>query len=623
MSRVFGLNVCTNALSKPQWQRFVFCLLPLQITRSYAGQPGPRRGQQSRDRSASRSSRPGSFRGKRKSSFYDARRDRDRGRDTAYNVRQSRKPARMVLAKKVIAPSEAKRSRMSPQDFQQHNRNIKLFRERQETTPLLQGPPNAGEFQVLTSIDYKDRLPLTATIARLNSFEALRLLPTVRNALYARTLQRLDTKAPTPIQALTILNMMRLKPPTVRLAERGLATKEQEDAETDEEYYRRRQYRKNLPAMKVKTKTYLIAAETGSGKTLAYLLPLMSMLKEEEMQDAPALWGLLGKPYIRSVIVVPTAELVRQVLTIVKDMSHDVKLASAGLSQETSFKVASNLRHKSIDILVTTPVPLLKLMHRTDYNLLQHCRKIVVDEADSLMDRSFHKEMIEILDTPTHLETLVFCSATIPKSFNRTLLNKYPDLERIVTPHLHQIPPQVTFSTVDTSIKPFFNDKRKALAETLYNLERSDTEPGKVKRIVVFLNHRESVTEIVDYLNRQQIPATGLTRDNSIAERTKIMNEFIHASPQIKDAVDLVTGSVKTLRILVTTDIFSRGIDMQSVRTIILFDVPYSSIDLIHRAGRTGRMGRRGRVILLAGKSELKPWLRGLETTINKGYALV
>ncbi|KAK9370861.1 P-loop containing nucleoside triphosphate hydrolase protein [Lipomyces kononenkoae] len=532
------------------------------------------------------------------------------------------KPARMILSKSVIAPSDAQRSRWSHDDFRRQKVVVKQFQERQQATPYLIGPPNAGGFSVLKNIDYEDRLPLNATAARLSSFESLRLLPVVRNALYGRALRHLDEKRPSAIQALAIQKITRLPPPTVRLAQQGLLAK---DDETDEEYYERRRHRKNLHKMKVKLKSYLLAAETGSGKTLAYLLPLFSMLKEEELQNAPAVWGIPERPYIRSIILVPTAELVQQVLAQVKDMCHDIKLASAGLSQETTRGVADGIRKKQIDILVTTPVPLLKLIHRTDWNILDDCRKIIVDEADSLMDRSFKNETQEILDTPPRLETLIFCSATIPKTFDRTLDRAYPNMERIVAPHLHQIPRRITFSTVDTSARPFFNDKRKALAETLYNLDRSDSDPEKVKRIVIFVNHRESVGDLVAYLNDLKIYAVGLTRDNSLEERSTMMREFIRPTQLLKDVMNLnpVTGNVKTLRVLVTTDIFSRGIDMQSVRTIILFDVPFSSIDLIHRAGRTGRMGRRGRVILLAAKSEMKPWLRGLATTINKGYALV
>ncbi|KAJ8099857.1 P-loop containing nucleoside triphosphate hydrolase protein [Lipomyces tetrasporus] len=532
------------------------------------------------------------------------------------------KPARMLLSKSVIAPSDAQRSRWSHDDFRRQKSVVKEFTERQGTTPYLVGPPNAGGFSVLKSIDYEDRLPLNATVARLSSFESLRLLPIVRNALYGRALRQLDEKRPTAIQALAIKRIMSLPPPTVRLAQQGLLAKEDE---TDEEYYERRRYRKNLHKMKVKLKSYLLAAETGSGKTLAYLLPLVSMLKEEELQNAPAVWELPERPYIRSVILVPTAELVQQILAVVKDMCHDIKLASAGLSQETTRGVADNIRKKQIDILVATPVPLLKLLHRTDWNILEDCRKIVVDEADSLMDRSFKNETQEILDAPLRLETLVFCSATIPKTFDRTLAKKYPSMERIIAPHLHQVPRRITFSTVDTAARPFFNDKRKALAETLYNLDRSDTDPGKLKRIVVFVNHRESVPGLVEYLNGLKFHAVGVTRDNSLEERSSLMREFIRPTPRLEEVnnLNVVTGAVKTLRVLVTTDIFSRGIDMQSVRTIILYDVPFSSIDLIHRAGRTGRMGRRGRVILLATKGELKPWLRGLATTINRGYALV
>lgn len=526
----------------------------------------------------------------------------------------------------MIEPSEAQRSRFSHDDFRRQKQRVHEFKDRQSTTPLEIGPPNAGGFGVLQNIRPEDRIPLNATIARLDQFEALRILPVVRQAVYSRCLNDVETKKPTPIQSLAIQKLMKLAPASIRIAQLGLLpNKESEDAESDEDYYKRKLMRKNLSKLKPDLQTYLIAAETGSGKTLSYLIPLMSMLKEEELNNAPAIWGLDAKPYIRSVILVPTAELVKQVLAVVKDLCHDVKLSSAGLSQESSREAANNIARKQIDILVSTPVPLLKLIDRgQNSGLLSDCRKIIVDEADSLMDRSFKEKTLKLLHTPSRLEIAIFCSATIPKSFDFVLRKEYPAMTRIVAPHLHQIPRKITFSTVDTSSEPFYNDKRKALVQTLYNLDKHSSEPGKMKRIVVFMNHRESVDELVSYLTRLRIPAVGLTRDNTLDERSRMMREFRASSPSIKHGgVDLVSGEIQGLRILVTTDIFSRGIDMNGVRTVILYDVPFSSIDLIHRAGRTGRMGAKGRVILLAAKDELKPWLRGLGTAINKGQALV
>ncbi|KAK9480570.1 P-loop containing nucleoside triphosphate hydrolase protein [Lipomyces japonicus] len=534
------------------------------------------------------------------------------------------RPSRLMLSKKVIEPSDAMKTRMDHDDFRKHNKVAREFKERQTTTPDMIGPPNAGEFGALTNIPFEERNPLNATIARLNSFESLKLLPVIRLALYNRALQAFDEKKPSPVQSLAIQRIQRLAPSTVRMKERTLVTPAQESSESDEKYYERKKLKKTLPAIKSKLQSFLIAAETGSGKTLAYLLPLMSQLKEEELNNAPAIWPLDdGAPYIRSVVVVPTAELVVQVLGLIKDMSHDIKLSSCGLTRESSLRAMYNLARKRVDVLVTTPVPLLKLMERmSEKNLLQHCRRIVVDEADSLMDRSFKEKTESLINSAEMLETLIFCSATIPKNFDKFMHEKYPDMERIVTPHLHQVPRRINFSTVDTSAEPFFNDKNKALLQTLYNVDRSDTEPGKVKRIVVFLNHRENVDDITKFLKKSGVNAIGLTRDNDMKERSEILDEFVHPSPSLPGQVKLVTGKLDTIRVLVTTDIFSRGIDMQAVKTIILYDVPFSSIDLIHRAGRTGRMGRRGRVILLAAKNELKPWLRGLSRTINRGMAL-
>ena len=95
------------------------------------------------------------------------------------------------------------------------------------------------------------------------------------------------------------------------------------------------------------------------------------------------------------------------------------------------------------------------------------------------------------------------------------------------------------------------------------------------------------------------------------------MEEFSEPIP-----LDATEESGSKVKILVTTDLLARGIDMDNVRNVILFDLPYSSADLLHRAGRTGRMGKRGRVFLFVDKKESKSWVKGLEKVVRKGMAL-
>ncbi|KAK9457985.1 P-loop containing nucleoside triphosphate hydrolase protein [Dipodascopsis uninucleata] len=533
-------------------------------------------------------------------------------------------PSRKILSKKVIEPSPAQKSRMSHEDFRLQRLKYNEFRQRQETTSLLEGPPNSGSFGSLTRIPYEVRNPLNATVGRLGSFESLRILPLVREAVYNRALIREKIKRPSAIQALAIHRIQKLPAIKQRMRALGLKSPEEEELESDEEYYGRREYRKSLPNVLQRSSSYLIAAETGSGKTLAYLIPLLSQLKEEEIERSPAVWSFgENEPYVRSIVLVPTAELVKQVLAIVKNMCHDIKLSSAGLSQETSKRSRFGLLKKRVDILVCTPIPLLRILRRNEGNeFLSHCRKIIVDEADSLMDRSFKDDTEEIIRAIKMREMLIFCSATIPKQFDRMLRHDYPNMQRIVTPHLHQVPAKVAFRVLRVSEKPFFDDKRRALTETLFKIDRdSEAGSGKLKRVVVFVNHRESVDEVVNYLKEHNIEAEGLNRDSGIEHRGEVMEELMKRPPSLK-TVSLVDGRMKTLRVIVTTDVFSRGVDMQNIETVILYDVPFTSIDLIHRAGRTGRMGNQGQVILFATKNELKPWVRGLEKTIGKNMAL-
>ncbi|KAK9473416.1 P-loop containing nucleoside triphosphate hydrolase protein [Dipodascopsis tothii] len=524
-----------------------------------------------------------------------------RGRGGGRAAAPPRKPARMLLSKDLVEPTVKQKAKLGGRGDVVSRQRAQAFKIRQTSTPRLAGPPNAAAFGALKNIKFEDRLPQTVTASKLDTFEALRLLPEVREAVLDRALGHLETKRPSAIQALAIQRLTRVeKEPAAEAAPHLVG---EHDLDTS------------------KFQSFLVAAETGSGKTLAYLAPLMSLLKQEE---AAGEWDREGTDnYLRAVVLVPTAELVEQVSELVKNMTHVARLSSASLSQETSFGVSKNLAAKKLDVLVSTPVPLLKVLHRRgNSQLLKHTRYIVVDEADSLMDRSFKGETEEVLSYAHQLRKVIFCSATIPKNFDRNLRNDYPNMVRVVAPHVHQVPRRVHFVTVNASVPPYHDDKRKALMDLLYSIDKDNAEPDLRKRVIVFLNKREDVEPLAKFLEERKVTVDRLTRDSPLAERCATLRHYTD-SPQEMDREHVAPGSLGALRVLVTTDLVSRGIDMNSIRNVILFDVPFSSIDLIHRAGRTGRMGRRGRAYLITVKKEDKPWLRGLARTVNRGQALV
>lgn len=445
------------------------------------------------------------------------------------------------------------------------------------------GPPNSGKFAGLHMVKPNDRIYGEKYISKIDSFEALKIDHGIRNAIVNNILGHLDYKKPSPIQV---------------LAARAIQAKRK----TPEEFC-----------------SFLLAAETGSGKTLAYLAPLLSKLKEEESVN-PNWVHLKELPIIRSVILVPTLELVSQVISTVKTIGHEAKLSSFALSAEVSPRSISEALSRRIDVLVTTPDKFL-VTFKNQNSLkghLKYCKSIIVDEADTLMDETFVESTQKVLATSPSITDLVFCSATIPRRFDRIMTRLYPDVQRIVTPSLHKIPRHIDFRVVEVFNPPYLNSKPLALQQALYAIHHDNTEAGNLKRVVVFLNHKSDIKPLAELLNEKGFDSVFISGGMSLEERKKLVTEFVSPPSQLDDT----SKETSKVRVLLTTDLLARGIDMNNIRNVILYDLPYSSIDLIHRAGRTGRMGKRGRVFLFVEKKESRGWVKGLEKVVKKGMVL-
>ncbi len=366
---------------------------------------------------------------------------------------------------------------------------------------------------------------------------------------------------------------------------------------------------------------FLIAAETGSGKTWAYLAPLLHKLKEQEKTDQ---WGLMyDKPIIRSIIVLPTYELVDQVYSVAKSVEK-----SLGLHVFTYGESGNNFRQfferldNRIDILITTPSKLNALANlnafKNSAKSFNGCSFFVVDEADTLLDDSWFTETYHAIQKAPRITDLVFCSATIPNGFLNVTEKAFPNIQVIASPNLHRIPKSIDFKVIDVSTNPYHNDKLKALAQVLYAIHKDGSERGYQKRVVVFVNNKEEIEELSESLQKYGHDVVTITGSDTFQERQPKIHDFIYAARPLEDLSD----ESKPIKVLVTTDLLARGLNFAGVKNVILYDLPKTSIDLVHRSGRTGRMMEKGRVILLVNKKENKSWVRGLPSIIKKGVAI-
>lgn len=487
----------------------------------------------------------------------------------------------------------------------------------------------------LATIPYGYRTRTKANMAEIASFDDFDLLPSVREAISQDALKGMVDIKPTPIQRLAI--------PALLGQNTGRRSFQSSKSNSRQEF--------------------LLAAETGSGKTLAYLLPVVNALKKAEATD-PAIAayqdyfakqmeamkepGYTGprefdphpttaRPKV--VVLVPTAELVDQVGAVAKKLSHLIKFRASLFSANFSAVVINTnmYRPTGIDLVVSTP-HLLASIADSDPNILSRVTHLVVDEADSLFDRSFAPVTTSILDRALpSLKQLVLCSATIPKKLEKYLSSEFPDMVRLTTPNLHAIPRRVQLGVIDVAKDPYRNNKDLACADAIWSIGKDGArhegpEPGviDVKRIMVFVNEREKTQEVADYLVSKGIDAVALHRDTAEHRQSEMLGSFTTTEPMKavaeKPAIPPPGKGRRILpntKVIVATDLASRGIDTLAVRHVILYDVPHSTIDFIHRLGRAGRMGRRGRGVVLVGKDDRKDIVAEVRESMFMGQALI
>lgn len=519
----------------------------------------------------------------------------------------------------------------------------------------------------LTPLAYNQRTAIKEKLALIESFEQFNLLPDVQSAVYTQALEGMTDVVPTPAQKLALPAL---------LSRKGEHEKRKKNKDDESPQYNQ----------------FLIAAETGSGKTLAYLLPVIDAIKRQEVIDKeeevarkeqeettraedkkrnvfeidpPELsnppHSTTGRP--RAIILLPSSELVTQVGGVVKSLSHTIKYRSAPISSiHTPNRIRNRLYDpKGIDIIISTP-HLISSIADKDPNILSRVTHLIVDEADSLLDRSFAPTTSEIIDrVAPSLKQLILCSATIPRSLDSFLDKRFPTIKRLVTPKLHSIPRRVQLGVVDIEKDPYRGNRNLACADVIWTIGKAvhdDTESTHtVKSMIVFVNERDTAEEVAAYLASKGIDAVALTRDTTEQRQSEILSSFTSASriegedkPSEKkrgfrdfipfDQSSLsppTTGSsfgssailsrptrhLPNTKVLVATDLGSRGIDTLAVRHVILYDVPHTTIDFVHRLGRMGRMGRRGRGIVLTGKHDRKDVVAEVKNAMFKGQALI
>ncbi len=318
-------------------------------------------------------------------------------------------------------------------------------------------------------------------------------------------------------------------------------------------------------------------AQTGTGKTAAYLLPLLFKIKYAQGQHP------------RALILAPTKELCIQIFNNLNDLSKYCGTRHACLYGGIGPKAQIENLDQGVDIVVSTPGRFLDIYRRGALTN-KEIRTFILDEADKMMDMGFAPQIREILEKiPRKRQNLLF-SATFPEKV-QAMADEFLEF-----PVKIEITPQ---STPAETVKQFFykTPNLKTKINLLENLLR-DTQ---YKKVIVFTRTKETANNTFKYINRK------------FPEQARV----IHANKSQNSRINAFNAfSSGEIRILVTTDVSARGVDIEGITHVINFDVPRVYEEYVHRIGRTGRAQNVGTAISFVNEVE-EMHLSEIEKLIN------
>lgn len=320
-----------------------------------------------------------------------------------------------------------------------------------------------------------------------------------------------------------------------------------------------------LPAL-LSGRSIVGVSETGSGKTLAYVLPILHFLKRIENEGQPV--ALDSQP--RAVVIVPTRELGEQVSKVFKPFTHTTRLRVRTVLGGTTFEVAKRNIRGPLEILVATPGRLVQLLERKLINL-SDIRILVFDEADQMLDQGFLPDANRIASACPQNRQLALFSATISPKVQELINELFKDAEVIRSKGSSRVVP-----TLLTTNRTVIEGKRFPLLEKILSKEVSGGT-------LIFTNTREQCDKLAELLLKAGYKCLIYRGEMNKVERRANLKLFIE-------------GKVP---LLISTDLASRGLDVEYVGRVINYHLPKELDNYIHRVGRTARAGRKGEVINL------------------------
>jgi ATP-dependent RNA helicase RhlE len=307
----------------------------------------------------------------------------------------------------------------------------------------------------------------------------------------------------------------------------------------------------------------LAGAQTGTGKTAGFTLPLLQRLAAKPRQSR-------GQRALHALVLTPTRELAAQVEQSVRSYGKYLPLKSAAIFGGVSINPQIQKLRDGVDVLVATPGRLLDHVSQGTVDLAK-LEILVLDEADRMLDMGFIRDIRRIVSLlPEQRQTLLF-SATYSDD-----IRKLADSLLRSPVHIEVARRNSPAERVEQVIHPVDRQRKRELLSHMIGMQNW-------RQALVFTRTKHAANRLCHQLTQDGISSAAIHGNKSQAARTRALADFKNGG----------------IRVLVATDVASRGLDIDQLPHVVNFELPQVAEDYVHRIGRTGRAGNEGRAVSL------------------------
>ena len=308
----------------------------------------------------------------------------------------------------------------------------------------------------------------------------------------------------------------------------------------------------------IEGKDIIAQAQSGTGKTGAFTISTLCRINLELKKT-------------QSLILAPTHELADQIFTVIKEISNYSEISLLKVVGKTSVNQCMRDLAANPQVIVGTPGRVLDMIQKRCL-ITDSLKMIILDEADEILSYGFKDNIYNIIQSIPKETQICLFSATLP-----------PDVIELTDKFMNE-PSRILVKKEQLTlegIQQFYVNVKQS--DWKYDVIADLYDIINVSQCIIYINNKSKIIEINDRLQHDNFPVSYITGDRTSEERNKIMEDF----------------RAGKIRILLSTDLLSRGIDIQQLSLVINYDLPREKETYIHRIGRSGRYGRKGVAINL------------------------